>query len=79
MDGLKKYSRSSEIEQVIINLVNKAIDAVKEEPNKDVERWVQIEVRKDVQSVVLVVSDSGPGNTCFEIRFPKAKGAKNAA
>ena len=46
-----------EIEQVLINLLNNGIDAVKKQ---DV-RWVRIEITEDSQSVVLRVIDSGSG------------------
>ena len=46
-----------EIEQVIINLVNNAIDAVKEFS----ERWVKVEIYEVAESVILRISDSGHG------------------
>lgn len=46
-----------EIEQVIINLINNAIDAVK----KDESRWVRVELFDSDGEVVLQVIDSGPG------------------
>jgi PAS domain S-box-containing protein len=46
-----------EIEQVVINLTNNAIDAVKPLSNK----WVQIKLFDQDSSVVLQVRDSGPG------------------
>jgi signal transduction histidine kinase len=46
-----------EIEQVVINLINNAIDAVKERA----EKWVKVEVLDDDQSVVFRVTDSGLG------------------
>lgn len=46
-----------EIEQVLINLINNAVDAVKECKDK----WVKIELFDENNSVVLRVSDSGPG------------------
>ena len=46
-----------EIEQVLINLVNNAIDAVKDQPKK----WVKVSLFDDAESVVLRVTDSGPG------------------
>lgn len=50
-----------EIEQVVINLINNSIDAVKDRD----EKWVKIEVFEEnlegAQLVVLRVTDSGPG------------------
>jgi PAS domain S-box-containing protein len=46
-----------EIQQVVVNLVNNAIDAAKNTPDK----WVKIELFDDAETVVLRVIDSGPG------------------
>lgn len=46
-----------EIEQVIINLINNAIHAVKELPNK----WIKIETSSQSDNVILKISDSGSG------------------
>lgn len=46
-----------EIEQVMINLINNAIDAVKAER----ERWVKIVVFVEADEVCLQIRDSGPG------------------
>jgi PAS domain S-box-containing protein len=46
-----------EIEQVFINLISNAIDAVETTPN----RWVQISLFEDEDSVVSRVTDSGTG------------------
>ena len=46
-----------EIEQVFINLLNNAIDAVKDRP----EKWVKISVFEDGNYVVIRTTDSGPG------------------
>lgn len=46
-----------EIEQVLVNLITNAIDAVKERS----ERWVRVEVEETSSSLVLRVRDSGPG------------------
>lgn len=46
-----------EIEQVLVNLINNAIDEVKTSP----ERWVQVSVFDEGESVVLRVTDSGSG------------------
>ena len=47
----------SEIEQVLINLINNAMDAVFELD----EKWIKIEITQDAQSVFLRVTDSGSG------------------
>lgn len=46
-----------EIEQVLVNLINNAIDAVKSKS----EKWVKITLFEDAESQVLRVMDSGPG------------------
>lgn len=46
-----------EIEQVIVNLINNAIDAVKDKA----ERWVNVSAIEKGESVILRVTDSGPG------------------
>jgi|GEM_PF-3128746 len=46
-----------EIEQVLVNLINNAIDAVKIQP----EKWIKVSLFDDAHSVVLRVTDSGPG------------------
>lgn len=46
-----------EIEQVVINLINNAVDAAKDCE----EKWVKIQIFDDADSVVLRVSDSGLG------------------
>jgi PAS domain S-box-containing protein len=46
-----------EIEQVLVNLINNAVDAVK---SRD-ERWVRVSISEADQQVVLRVTDSGPG------------------
>ncbi len=46
-----------EIEQVLVNLINNSIDAVKSQP----EKWVKVSVFEDDTSVVLRVMDSGSG------------------
>lgn len=51
------YCDQVEIEQVLINLINNAIDAVRDKN----ERWVKIELFDDAQVVVLRVVDSGSG------------------
>lgn len=46
-----------EIEQVLVNLINNAIDAVKTKP----EKWVKVTLFDDANSVVIKVTDSGTG------------------
>ncbi|MCX6125724.1 MAG: ATP-binding protein [Proteobacteria bacterium] len=112
-----------EIEQVLVNLISNAIDAVQGLP----EKWVRVSIFEEGPSLVLRVTDSGLGisekiraklfepffttkivgegtglglsiskgildehratiavladcpNTCFEVRFAKYEGVKNAA
>jgi PAS domain S-box-containing protein len=54
---LQIYCNEIEIEQVLVNLINNGIDAVKELDKK----WLKITVFEDKTAVVLKVSDSGPG------------------
>jgi C4-dicarboxylate-specific signal transduction histidine kinase len=46
-----------QMSQVLINLLNNSIHAVKDHP----EKWVEIEVRETENSVQLMVTDSGTG------------------
>ena len=46
-----------EIEQVLINLVNNSIDAIRDLP----ERWIHISVHQDSTAIVMEIEDSGPG------------------
>lgn len=46
-----------QMSQVLINLLNNSIHAVKDLP----EKWVEIEVRETENSVQVMVTDSGPG------------------
>ena len=48
-----------EIEQVIVNLVNNAIDAAKDTPGK----WVKVRLFDQNEKIVLQIEDSGPGLT----------------
>lgn len=50
---------SLQIEQVLINLISNAIDAVKDRS----ERWVKISIFEDGKFVVLQITDSGSGLT----------------
>lgn len=45
------------IEQVLVNLVNNSIDAIKDLP----EKWVKLSVFEDQSMIVVQVMDSGPG------------------
>lgn len=54
-EGLSLVCDDLGIEQVLINLINNAIDAVK---NKD-ERWVKITAHQEDQMIILRVIDSG--------------------
>ena len=54
---LKILCDSLEIEQVIINLINNAIDAIKNNHDK----WIKIYAEEDSQSVIIRVIDSGGG------------------
>tara|TARA_B110001454_G_C12723270_1_gene436145 strand:- start:19587 stop:21587 length:2001 start_codon:yes stop_codon:yes gene_type:complete len=51
------FCNSVEIEQVLVNLINNSIDAVKESED----RWVSIDVGVDTGSIYLRVMDSGMG------------------
>ncbi len=51
------YCDEVEIEQVLINLIGNAIDAAKDQS----ERWVRVSATEDAQTVILRVTDSGPG------------------
>jgi PAS domain S-box-containing protein len=46
-----------EIEQVVVNLLNNAVDAIKDQPTK----WIRIETFEDADRVCLRVIDSGNG------------------
>ena len=46
-----------EIEQVLINLINNAIDAVSKLPDN----WVKVSLHEDARSAVITVIDSGFG------------------
>jgi C4-dicarboxylate-specific signal transduction histidine kinase len=55
--GLLISCRPSEIEQVLINLVNNAADAVEELP----EKWIELVAESDGDRVIFSVTDSGSG------------------
>jgi C4-dicarboxylate-specific signal transduction histidine kinase len=50
--------REVQIEQVLLNLLQNAFDAVVEQPG---ERWVRLDVGGSDDSVIISVTDSGPG------------------
>jgi C4-dicarboxylate-specific signal transduction histidine kinase len=50
--------REVQIEQILLNLLQNAFDAVVEQPG---ERWVRLNVHSSEDSVVFSVTDSGPG------------------
>lgn len=56
-DRLAISCDSVEIEQVIVNLINNAADAVKTLDSK----WVEISAKREDQIIVLRVTDAGPG------------------
>jgi PAS domain S-box-containing protein len=60
-EGSSLECRSSQITQVLLNLLNNALDAVKANPEG--ERFVQLEYSEDADSITLSVSDNGPGIT----------------
>ncbi len=45
------------MEQVMVNLINNAIDAVKSQP----EKWVKTKIYEEGDTLVMRVMDSGPG------------------
>lgn len=58
-----------EIEQVLVNLINNGVDAVKSRS----EKWVKISIFEEGVSVVMRVMDSGPGipeNVCEKLFDP---------
>lgn len=55
-EGISTFCDGVEIEQVLVNLINNGIDAIKQNS----ERWIKIRLFEDSQNVVLQVNDSGP-------------------
>lgn len=51
------FCNDVEIEQVLINLINNAVDAIRDKA----ERWIKIAAREENGSVVVSVTDSGNG------------------
>ena len=49
--------RSSQISQVILNLLNNSYDAIEEYPDK----WVKVEAFREAKKIGLTVTDCGPG------------------
>lgn len=58
MPELNVACREVQIEQILLNLLQNAFDAVVEQPG---ERWVRLDVGPLDDSVVISVTDSGPG------------------
>jgi C4-dicarboxylate-specific signal transduction histidine kinase len=58
MPELSVACREVQIEQVLLNLLQNAFDAVVEQPG---ERWVRLDVGGSDDSVIISVTDSGPG------------------
>lgn len=56
-DEVTLLCRSGEIAQILLNLLNNAVDAVENMP----EKWVKISVMTSPESVEIVVTDSGRG------------------
>jgi PAS domain S-box-containing protein len=56
-ENLKIFADEVEIEQVLVNLINNAIDAVK----NNTERWIKVFIKSDKEFAVIQVVDSGPG------------------
>lgn len=54
---LRAECRATQIAQLLLNLLNNAVDAVRDLP----ERWVRIECREDGVELELAVKDSGSG------------------
>ncbi|MCM2278486.1 MAG: PAS domain S-box protein [Oligoflexia bacterium] len=55
--GARIFCRRSQITQVLLNLLNNAFDAVKEQA----EKWVRLEIREAGSGIEFRVTDSGPG------------------
>jgi C4-dicarboxylate-specific signal transduction histidine kinase len=76
---LKVSCREVQIEQILLNLLENAFDAVVEQSG---ERWVQLDVSSSDDSVVLSVTDSGPGIPerdrphIMELFFPPSRSAR---
>lgn len=54
---LRVSCRSIQIQQVLLNLLNNSVDAVKDLP----EKWIRISVREDLRGTEIRITDSGPG------------------
>ncbi|MFZ4402581.1 MAG: sensor histidine kinase [Pseudobdellovibrionaceae bacterium] len=58
IDGLPTFEcRAIQISQVFINILNNALDAVKNQQ----ERWVHIDAQNLSNKIILTITDSGPG------------------
>jgi signal transduction histidine kinase len=51
------YIRKIQVLQILVNLVNNSIDAIK---NQD-EKWIKILIKKDKNNTIFIVKDSGTG------------------
>jgi C4-dicarboxylate-specific signal transduction histidine kinase len=58
-DGLQLYCHSSQISQVLLNLLNNALDAVQVNPEE--ERLVELDYSEDKDSITFSITDNGPG------------------
>lgn len=56
-ESIRARCRSVELQQVVLNLLNNAFDAVRWQE----EKWVRLELRADETEVAITVVDSGPG------------------
>ncbi len=56
-EDLKAYGREVQISQVLLNLINNAIDAIEKLPQK----WIRLEIVDRGHDIVMSVTDSGSG------------------
>ncbi len=56
-DDLTCYCRPSQVEQVLINLISNAMDAIENQK----EKWVKLIIRREDESLIFEVTDSGNG------------------
>lgn len=57
IEGKFLFCDEAEVEQVVINLLNNAIDAIKDLN----EKWISIKLEEDLQHLILTITDSGDG------------------
>ncbi len=55
--GLRFHARSTQIAQVLLNLIGNSYDAIKEDPDP----WIRLEARADDLFVEITITDSGNG------------------